>query len=147
MRLNVRDFLAEETGYSRTFAIQGEKPEFENVTLARPVNGEITVTKLERDLMVTGNAHTAITLECHRCLESYDKPVAVRLEQVYAEQPSEDEMPISSDEIDLAPLVEQELLLVQPIKLLCREDCEGVAGGQQFIAGSQDEHPRKTNPE
>ena len=41
-------------------------------------------------------------------------------------KPVDDEMPIVDQNIDLAPLIEQEMLLSLPIKILHSEDCKGI---------------------
>lgn len=134
MHIHVRDLLAEETGYRRTFAIEGEQPEMLSLILMQPVNGEVIVAKLEdKHLAVSGRTATQLQLECHRCLRSYTSDVETRFEQIYASRPAEDELPIDNEQIDLAPLIEQELILRLPIKLLCEADCPGVPGAEEYL--------------
>ncbi len=128
MHINVRDILAEEIGYNRTYKLSGEMPLLENVRLLEPIEGEITIGRLDDGVMLQGAITTSIELECHRCLRSYARPTRVSLAQLYTERPDEDELPIEANEIDLAPLVEQEILVNLPIKLLDRPDCPGVEG-------------------
>ncbi len=134
MHIHVRDLLAEETGHNRTFAIEGEQPKTLSLVLTQPVNGEVTVTKLgDKQLTVNGRIATQLQLECHRCLRSYTSDVEADFEQIYAVSPSEDELPITDEQIDLAPLIEQELVLRQPIKLLCQVDCVGIPGAEEYL--------------
>ncbi len=128
MHIGVRDFLAEDVGYNRTFTITGERPELEGVLLTKDLEGEVTISRLDDGLLVEGSLTAEIELECHRCLRSFTRPAAVRFAQIYTERPADDEMPISGDQVDLAPLIEQEILVNLPIKLLCRPDCPGVEG-------------------
>lgn len=136
MHINVRDILAKEVGHNRTYKLTGEKPQFENVRLLEPIEGEVTIGRLDDGVMVQGVITTTIELECHRCLRSYARPTRVSLAQLYTQRPDEDELPIEGDEIDLAPLVEQEILVNLPIKLLDRPDCPGVEGYQADDTGS-----------
>jgi uncharacterized metal-binding protein YceD (DUF177 family) len=134
MHIHVRDLLAEETGYNRTFAIEGEQPQMLSLILTQPVNGEITVAKLDdKRLAVSGRIATQLQLECHRCLRSYTSDVEAEFEQIYAARPAEDELPIEDEQINLSPLIEQELILRQPIKLLCEDDCAGVPGAEEYL--------------
>jgi uncharacterized metal-binding protein YceD (DUF177 family) len=134
MHIHVRDLLAEETGHHRTFAIEGEQPNMLSLELTQPVRGEITVAKLEdKQLAVGGRIATQLQLECHRCLRSYTSDVEANFEQIYAVHPTEDELPIVAEQIDLAPLIEQELILCQPIKLLCEVDCVGIPGAEEYL--------------
>lgn len=134
MHIHVRDLLAEEIGHNRTFAIEGEQPKTLSLVLTQPVNGEVTVTKLgDKQLTVHGRIATQLQLECHRCLRSYTSDVEAEFDQIYAVSPGEDELPIMDELIDLAPLIEQELVLRQPIKLLCQVDCVGIPGTEEYL--------------
>lgn len=128
MHINVQDFLVEEVGYNRTFAVTGERPTLEQVILTADIAGEITISRLDEGLLVQGDLKTEIQLECHRCLRSFTRPAAVAFAQVYSEHPTDDELLIEDKQIDLSPLIEQEVLVNLPIKLLCRPDCPGEEG-------------------
>jgi uncharacterized metal-binding protein YceD (DUF177 family) len=126
MHVNVRDILAEAVGYSRSYKITGERPQLEAIRLTKDIGGEVTISRLDSSLLVRGHLQTEIELVCHRCLRTFTRPVSIRLEQLYAENPGDDEMPIVDREIDLAPLAEQEIQLSLPIKILHADDCRGI---------------------
>jgi uncharacterized metal-binding protein YceD (DUF177 family) len=126
VHINVRDILAESVGYNRAYKISGERPHLETVRLTQDIEGEITISRLDSSLLVHGHITTEIELECHRCLRTFNRPTGLDFRQVYAEDPGEDEFPISDDAIDLAPLLEQEILLHLPIKILHAPDCRGI---------------------
>ncbi|HVQ44277.1 MAG TPA: DUF177 domain-containing protein [Candidatus Saccharimonadia bacterium] len=126
MHINVRDILVESVGYSRAYKISGERPEIDGLTLTRDIEGEITISRLDSSLLVRGRVMTEIELECHRCLSTFSRPTHVNLAQEYAESPMDDQLPIEDDEIDLAPVIGQELILDIPLQILCRPDCPGI---------------------
>jgi uncharacterized metal-binding protein YceD (DUF177 family) len=126
MHINVRDFLAESVGYNQAYKISGERPQLEGVVLTQDVEGEITVSRLDSSLLVRGQLHTEVQLECHRCLRTFTRPASFTFYQEYAETPEDDQMPITDGEIDLAPVVGQEIILGLPIKVLDRPDCPGL---------------------
>lgn len=126
MHINVRDLLAESVGYHQVYAITGERPEFEAITLTKAVEGEITISRLDASLLVRGHIQTEIELECHRCLRTFTRPIEITFHQEYSEHPNDDELPIENDTIDLAPLIEQELVVNLPLKVLCTPDCQGI---------------------
>lgn len=128
MHINVRDILAQDVGSSRTYKIDGEMPELANVRLLEPITGEVTIGRLDDGVGVQGRITTTVELECHRCLRSYAQPTKVSFSQSFTERPGDDDLPIAGDQIDLAPLVEQEILVNLPIKLICGPDCPGVEG-------------------
>jgi len=51
----------------------------------------------------------------------------VKFRQVFTNRPQDDEQPIEHPgSIDLAPVIDQEIILSLPIKILCRPDCPGI---------------------
>jgi uncharacterized protein len=133
VHIDVRDILSEEVGYSREYKIADESPSLEAVRLTKPVEGEITISRLDSGLLVRGQVRTEIELECHRCLSTFNRPTKVNLKQLFAKLPDDDEFPINHSSIDLAPMIEQEILLGLPIKILCRPDCNGIQNsGDQY---------------
>jgi uncharacterized protein len=128
MHINVRDILIESVGYSRTYKISGERPELKGVRLTQDIEGEITISRLEESLLASGRVSTEIELECHRCLRTFACPTRIFLRQEYAKETTDDQLPIADEAIDLAPLIEQEIILSLPIKVLCRPECPGLDG-------------------
>lgn len=126
MHINVRDLLVESVGYNRTYKITGERPEFEDIRLTKDIEGEIQISRLDTSLLVTGQLFTEIELECDRCLRTFTRPIRCNLHQEYSESPVDDQLPITDNTIDIAPLAEQEIILGTPIKRLDREDCPGI---------------------
>src|SRR6266700_1517418 len=98
MHVNVRDILAEAVGHSRSYKISGERPELESVRLTGDIEGEVTISRLDHGLLTKGRISTEIELVCHRCLRTVTRPVTVRLEQLYAAAPGDDELPIINRE-------------------------------------------------
>src|ERR1035437_7557257 len=119
MHINARDILVESVGYSRTYKISSERPSLEAVILTRDIEGEISISRLDNSLLVRGHLATEIELECHRCLSTFSRPAEFSLKQEYAEKPVDEQMPFEGDVLDIAPLVEQEIILGLPIKILC----------------------------
>jgi uncharacterized metal-binding protein YceD (DUF177 family) len=126
MHINVRDILSESVGYSRAYKISGERPSLEHVRLTKDIEGEITISRLDSGLLVQGSLASELELNCDRCLSTFTRPTRVRFKQLYAKEPVDDEMPITDQSIDLAPLAEQEFLLDLPIKLLHDPNCPGI---------------------
>jgi uncharacterized protein len=77
-------------------------------------------------LLVRGQLYTEIELECHRCLSTFTQAVKISLTQEFAATPGDDQMPLDGDDLDIAPLIEQEIILSLPIKVLDRPDCPGI---------------------
>ncbi len=62
--------------------------------------------------------------ECARCLAPVTLPVDARVEETYAltgPWPS-----VVEDTLDVEPLVSEAVLLEEPLRVLCRQDCKGI---------------------
>ena len=142
MHINVREFLVEDVGYHRSYRIAGERPSLDAVKLMADIEGGLTISRLEAELLVQANLSTAIELECHRCLRSFTRPVRLVFAQPYSKQPDDDQLPIEHSEINLDSAIEQEILVGLPIKIICQPDCEGVEGVDKRYT-KEDAGPRR----
>lgn len=98
--------------------------------------------RLERDgktVNVIGDAHAALSPPCARCLKAvalsldphfdlhYLPAVAEGAEgEVELDDDELDEYTYTHDEIDVGAIVNEQLLLERPYKILCAEDCKGL---------------------
>jgi uncharacterized protein len=105
-----------------------------------PVKGEMSVTHQGTYLEVKGTASAIMTLECDRCLQSYNTRVQVDTsEMVWLEEPASESA--IEKEVDLEDLIEslapqgefnpdewlyEQMCLAIPQKKICRPDCEGI---------------------
>lgn len=125
MLINVSDILAADVGASKSFQVTGEHPDLDDLNLVRDLAGNVSVTKAEEGVEVGGKLTTALKLDCHRCLRAFEYPATIRFQSEFG---TSGQYPISQNgEIDLAPLVREELIVSLPIKILCRPDCPGIS--------------------
>lgn len=112
-------------------------PDLETLT---PVKGEMSITHQGTYLEVKGTASAIMTLECDRCLHSYNTRIHVETaELVWLEEPAPEDA--LEKEVDLEDLVEslspqgnfdpgkwlyEQMCLAIPQKQICRPDCEGI---------------------
>jgi uncharacterized protein len=105
-----------------------------------PVKGEMSVTHQGTYLEVRAIASAIMTLECDRCLQSYNTRVQVNTSEiVWLEEPTSD--PALEKEVELEDLIEslsphgefnpsewlyEQMCLAVPQKKICRPDCEGI---------------------
>lgn len=127
MHIQIGDILAQEVGYQKVFKIADEQPVLEDVLLSAPVSGMVTLTRLEDSLALQGQLSTQQQLECHRCLQQFDYAQSVVVGAEFSLHPEGDALPIDrSNQIDIAPVLREELILSTPIKQLCTPDCAGI---------------------
>lgn len=90
-------------------------------------------------LFVQGQASAAFDVKCDRCLKSFVLEVSSSFDQEYHEgrgekrrsaEPAEagvgEERVYSGDVVDIAREVRESLVLSLPMRVLCREDCQGL---------------------
>ncbi|MCL6575954.1 DUF177 domain-containing protein [Kyrpidia sp.] len=106
-----------------------------SVAAVEPVQVELEAREISPGVFqVDGTLKTRVAYRCSRCLAEFWEPLEtpfherfVRLPTPAGEWDQEDDMtPIESDEVDLAPYVEQALILALPWRPLCRPQCRGL---------------------
>jgi len=103
----------------------------------QPVPVDVSFYRLGTDLLFRGQFGAAVSGTCARCLESYPftlrepftfvlKP---RVEETVEHQLDAEDLSLSfysGDEVDLAPLLREAMILALPTRPLCSEDCQGL---------------------
>lgn len=83
-------------------------------------------------IIVRGTIKTGAALVCNRCLVEYVQALSVPFSENFnegsgpANDGDQDLMYFEGDEIELAEIVRETLLLAEPLKSLCSEDCKGL---------------------
>lgn len=123
-----------------------QDPLFEGlgVTLAEPVRveGRLQGTG-EGRYYWHGHLHTAVAGECRRCLTPVKAPVAVEVGALFTSEADTGDDPDAyrlqshDTEVDLRPVVREELALAVPRFVECRDDCRGLCPscGKDLNAG------------
>ncbi len=125
---------------SKTLALDFAEhlPQLDTLT---PVKGELTVAHRGTFLEVKAQARAIMTLECDRCLQSYNTRVQVDASEIiWLEEPIQDDS-LLEKEVELEDLVEslapngyfdpnewvyEQMCLAIPQKQICSEDCKGI---------------------
>ncbi|MCK4911997.1 MAG: DUF177 domain-containing protein [Thermodesulfovibrionales bacterium] len=108
----------------------------------QPVTAEldIIVQEVAGEFLVKGNVSASMELTCGRCLKEFKKDLALAIDLVYsrtneAEGEGKDHEVtagelntgfITGDELDLAEVVSEQLMLSMPMRPLCEEGCKGI---------------------
>jgi uncharacterized metal-binding protein YceD (DUF177 family) len=143
--------------YVHRFQIPPLEGAEEGLTLAAPMEGQIRLTNTGAVLLVTGDVHASLTLECGRCLTPTDVEVDADIEEqfdlVTTSTASRQDVVTVVDEdtpasvieggsvLNLGELLRQNLLVAAPLQPLCREDCPGIdLSGHAGVAFSTEEN-------
>jgi uncharacterized protein len=133
VRFNVAQQLKEPIGSIRRYDIDGVSKE------GFPIKGKVQFLRTNRSILVSGSLETTARGECSRCLEEFEFPVKMLIEEEYfltrdpisglPLPPPAEAGAFLIDEnhiLDLGEAVRQYTIIALPMKLLCRENCAGL---------------------
>jgi uncharacterized protein len=141
---NVAGMLQEAPGATREVALRDRYLAVgADVELAGPVDGLIRMQRTNRGILVRGAVEAPLRRTCARCLEPFVETVHLQLAEEYLPTvdpvrgsplappaPGEEALPIDAQhQIDLTPVLHDELALTEPMHPLCRADCPGLCAG------------------
>jgi len=157
LTFNVAGLLSEPSGTVRDLDLRDVAIDLgDELTVTRPLQGHVRLTRTNRGLRIEAQLTTALAEECRRCLRSVEVPLEVTIDE--EARPSIDlhsglATPLEEGEdlettrltdhheLELRPLIEQAISLVEPMDVLCEPDCPGLCPecGQRLTPGH--EHP------
>jgi uncharacterized protein len=127
-------FAEPETDTNRALA-QGATREYE---IVGPISVEVSVYRAGTDIFFEGTLRAHARTACARCAEEFDieaehpfrfvlAPKSVGFGEETGLRIEDMEFSLyEGEEIDLSPLIREQLLLSLPTRPLCREDCRGL---------------------
>lgn len=80
-------------------------------------------------LSLEGRINTELILNCSRCIEKFIYPVDIEIHEEFSndgEDRDDNVIFIDSDNINITEIVENNIIMVLPIKILCSESCRGL---------------------
>jgi len=93
-------------------------------------SGHVHISRTPQGLLFEGAFKAFARVECVRCLEPYDQLLEIDFNEVYAYKShtfTESNLYVPEDgNVDLSPVIREYLMLENPIKPLCRPDCQGL---------------------
>lgn len=135
LQYNVAQLLKSPIGATRTYQLDDEI-NLEGSPVR--VSGEVTFTRIDRGLLVTGLLDTHMNLSCVRCLKDFSFPVSIRLEERFLPtvdvvhgfevDNSEELDAFFIDEhhiLDLSEIIREGAIMATPMKPLCSGECRG----------------------
>ena len=132
MRINVKQ-LFDGIGEKKAFTFQLDLSSYElfgRKLFSQPLNITGNLENRAGIVSLTYLAAFTITTQCDRCLDDISQFCQVPFEHVLVRQlqgPDNDDYIIAeSDELDLDPIVYNDVLLQLPSKFLCKPDCKGM---------------------
>ena len=137
--VNVAGLLHEAPGATRELRLRDHYTSLgHDLELAGPMNGVVRLQRTNRGILARGTVTAPMRRTCARCLEPYVEDVTVAIDDEFLPSLDPNGQPLEVDasdqaqriddhnEIDIAPLLHDELSLAEPMHPLCRPDCPGL---------------------
>jgi uncharacterized protein len=152
LKIQVGFLLSEGAGQSRDFEF--DVPQALRVAddmMLDYLHGTLHLSRTSRGILVQGTLDTRFDSECARCLDNTLVSLQVPIEElfVYPSEPDAELVVPEDGNLDLAPLLREEIITNTPIGILCKSDCAGLCPncGQNLNDGpcgceSEDIDPR-----
>lgn len=131
--MNLTEFFNQE-GKKEVKELPFPLEKFQNENIKNEPNLTLVLTNQGKGKAgIDGKARLDFLLSCDRCLKEVPEVVELEFSRtVYApeaitdEEMKEDQQFMQEYELDLEALLEEELLMAWPSKILCKEDCKGI---------------------
>jgi len=92
----------------------------------QPLQYDLEVQEMEKELLVQGSLSLALKCECVRCLKTFDYVLELPQWTRLLPLEGEEKTPIDNDCVDLTPYVREDILLEFPQHPLCETECRGL---------------------
>ena len=139
MRIELENLEGGKGNFAHVYQPEELNPVDERVRLTGPAEVKGRVRLSGNEVFVNGHIDTRAQVECDRCLQPVELPVAAGFALEYitgsdyestdVAELTEAEMSVSvfdGEAIDVDEMVKEQILLAVPTRMLCREDCKGI---------------------
>ncbi len=139
MFIEIERLTSEPLHIQHLYALGELQFKHDDAVLEMPVATDFILTHKGKDLRVDGSVQTTLRCQCSRCLKEFSSPVEAHFDLCYlpqAEWKPDEEIELKYEDmvigyydgiaLDVDLLVLEQIELVMPMKLVCREDCRGL---------------------
>lgn len=131
LRINVGFLLSEGPGSAREIPMEfSQRVQVDDDLFLAALTGHLVLTRTKEGILVQGDLDVARARECDRCLDTFEHRFALEIAELFASPPEANKSAFSVDgnsEIDLAPLLREEVLIEASYRAVCREGCPGLS--------------------
>lgn len=129
LRVNVGFLLSEGPAHHQDSRLDIPDPiRVADDLIINHISGPLRLSRAKEGILVQLRVEAGVDNTCSRCLTPFEQVVTVEVEELYAYPASNfTEFSVGGDNnLDLAPLLRAEILIVLDEKALCRPDCRGL---------------------
>ncbi len=131
LKLQVGFLLSEGPGTSREIPINfPQRVKVDQDLFLESLVGKLVLTRTKEGILIQGGLQVHHQRECDRCLEAFEHGFEVLIAELFASPPDASKSVFSVDsngEVDLAPLLREEVIIEESYRAVCREDCLGLS--------------------
>ncbi len=131
LRLQIGYLLSEGPGNSKDVPIQlPQRVQVDCDLYLESLTGFLVLTRTKEGILIQGTLKVSHARECDRCLEAFDHRFELNIAELFASPPDANISAFNVDsngEIDLAPLLREEVLIEESYRTVCRDGCRGLS--------------------
>ena len=131
LKLQVGYLLSEGPGNSKVAPIcLPQRLQVANDLFLESLTGDLVLTRTKEGILIQGTLRVVHARQCDRCLEAIDHVFELGVAELFASPPDANNSVFSVDssgEIDLAPLLREEVLIEEGYRTVCRAECRGLS--------------------
>ena len=96
------------------------------------LHARVELAPMPGGVLVRGSVTAMVRHSCHRCLDEWDEALDIAVAQWYATEGDEGtDYVVDWPEIDLGPMIRDEVLLSLHLAPVCKHGCRGVVDGTE----------------
>jgi uncharacterized metal-binding protein YceD (DUF177 family) len=145
LKLQVGFLLSEGPGNSKQVPIQlPQRVQVANDLYLQSLTGSLVLTRTKEGILIQGMLQVSHARECDRCLDAFDHQFELNIAELFASPPDANISVFrvdSNGEIDLAPLLREEVLIEESYRTVCRADCRGLSAESGINLNHERESP------
>jgi len=131
LRIQVGYLLSEGPGNAKEIPITfSQRLQVDDELYLDALNGKLILTRTKEGILAQGALQVALTRECDRCLDAFTHRFTLDVAELFAAQSDSSKSVFcidSNGDIDLAPLLREEVLIEESYKAVCHDSCRGLS--------------------
>jgi len=102
----------------------------ERIDFSTPFSFSVKLTNAGGGIVVRGEIGGSADLKCSRCLDVFKHDIEIDIDEEASIRSDDDEpkegFQVEDSELDLAPMIYENVIVELPMRPLCRDDCSGL---------------------
>lgn len=153
LRIQVGYLLSEGPGNSKEIPVTfSQRVQVDDDLYLDSLNGNLVLTRTKEGILVQGTLNVAHSRECDRCLDRFTHRFGLDIAELFAVHSDTSKSVFyidSNGDINLAPLLREEVLIEESYRAVCRDGCRGLsaANGHNLNETGESREPREPEAE